>query len=456
MTKILKIALFLLFILLSLFYLKQCFRHQGNILTIIVKLKDEVEVDSDLQNLSEIQFPANYFDSQKKVKYLDTLMPSDVDSDGAFVNKLLRLNQSNFSFLTAIFPKSESSEEQGKPIKKITPLFSNYDDAVKVMNASANNNQTGKYLFTNLFNYIRLEFDESHKGEVESILKKHLYQDAQNGLPANVKLKKVIEYYYYPSHTSVASSATRPRVSVIDYKTILSIPTTDWGTGTGVNILDFDEGVHLDPASRWAATESATPESPHGTMVMGVLFGTGIGLVPDAHAMVVSSQLPLTDSFAQYSQFLHALALSYDDTRHKINYPILLIEVHNVVGVGGNMQKLPLESDPAMFYLIRLGAFGLNLIMPEVAGNNGANLDNFLSGFISIVNTPLIEFNTFLRTKPNITSAQVNASNSTDEERTANSNFLTSFGTTVDWLSIWRRSPSGAILIAGYGSGKVK
>ncbi len=458
MKKLLRIILFICFIIFCLFYLKRCLRPKGNIITIIVKLKDEVQISSDVQNLSEIKFPDNYFNSQENVKYLNPLTLSDVDSDGAFMDELVSLNEPSFSDLTGIFPKAHGSGEQEKPIKKITPLFSNYEDAVKVMNTSASNNQIGKYIFTNLFNYIRIEFDESHKNEVEVILKNHLYQDSINSLLSNIKLKRIIEYYYYPGRTTGSSSATRTSNPVIDYKTPLSISSiSSWGTGNGVKILDFDEAVHLDTSSKWAFTEPqpTTLRTSHGTNVMGVLFGglgSGVaGLVPDAEAIVVSSQSPTSDPLAQYNQFLHALALSYDNTTHKINYQILLIEVHNVVGVAGNTQKLPLESDPAMFYLIRLGAFGLNLIITEVAGNNGVNLDTFPDTYtyLDVRGSPLIEFNLFLPLYPIVTS-QVNLSNATQEEIDSNRVFSTAFTSTSTWLPIWRSSPSGAILIAGY------
>jgi hypothetical protein len=178
-------------------------------------------------------------------------------------------------------------------------------------------------------------------------------------------------------------------------------------------------------------------------------------LVPNASAEVVSHINSSISTKPQYAQFLHALCKSIVSTG-RIESRIILIEVHNIVA-GNTQELLPLESDPAMFFLIRLGAFGLDRIIIEAAGNAYINLDTLPKGYYksSIWGAILSEFQKDIlnRADPYRPQRLIN-SNSTLSEQTSDSGFLYSSidltTTTTNWLTIWKARPSGAILIAGY------
>jgi len=427
-------------------------------LTIIIKIKDTTSLTSQDQgiDLNGIFFPPEFFKSQSLVKHKYWNIPNEIDASKGvkFINEIVNINISKLED-PSLF--STSDHKPGINWNKqvtLSPLFSNFEDINKVVEASIANNKIGRYVFTNLYNYLKVEFAQSDRKKIEQLLNDNI---SDNG--KNFSKDRIIEYYYFANEVeganlNLANTATPEK----DYKQVLNIPNPNLGLGDNVKLIAFDEGVHDDPSSRWK-TETTTIESDHGTMTMGVFFKAGTGLIPNSEALVVPSKNGRTSN--QYSQFLHALASALNSSKRLI-YPILLVEVHTVVGVGGKVQKFPIDIDPAMFFLTRLGSFGLNLIIVEVGGNGGLgsgglNLDTVSDTSIIITGLPLSEFlsfngNTALLSSLGIGVLQVDTNNATQGEIDSNLNFVSGFTNTKTWLPIWRRSPSGAIMIAGYNS----
>jgi hypothetical protein len=460
-----------------LYSLQSCIEPNHNKITYIVKVKDEIEFtstanekntinkvkkDAQMENFNEkiIDFSIKYFKTKEDLGFLLLNEPyklSPYEGDVIFINDLLKLkDESWFSFINV--------NEQSNAINSISPLLTNFDDMSAVIKASSKNNQLGKYLCTNLFNYIAIEFEEHNEKSVEKILNQYLYKvDSTHNFMSNLKGNRIVEYFYKMSDVGVSNSISATSGTPIDFKTTMSFPSsTILGDGSNVGIIEFDENVYLDSRKPWRYTVPSTAFDisypDHGTQVMGVLFGGEVGvtgIVPNAQARIVSYRPAFNAKINQYSQFIKALAQSIDSIG-RIKSKVILIEVHNVVGVVGGSQKLPLESDPTMFFFIRLGAFGMNRIITEVAGNGGHNLDMIDSVYLDVKGVPLGEYNSAignvpLRTRLQITTLLINNTNATPSEIVMNMGYVTNTITSTNsWLSTWKIRPSGAIMIAGY------
>ncbi len=458
----------------SFIFFSNCTPPQEEKITIIIKIKDEVQiVGGSTSQLNPVNFPTAYFKTQASIKntYISPTTQLNLNVDNSFIKAITNPSLSESKYPLIPFVSSTIIK-----IDSIVPLFSNYDDVLYVMNEAARNNNQGKYMFTNLFNYVKIELRVNKTGKkiIEKVLQSFLFKSNPNFLNNILKKQEIIEYFYYPGVISPATTTTTVSTSSTSgtYKDVLGITTlckrtpSVWGTGSGINIIDFDEGVSTPVAPKWSFTELPINPSTHGDQVMSVLFGGACdtipltGLVPQATAEVVSyTDYTLT---GQYSQFLHALrkSLVADASIGRVKSRILLIEVHNQVAVN-NRDILPVESDPAMFFLIRLGSFGLKLIIVEAAGNGKISLDSLPKTYFDSTfrGTPLGEFSSLIarsRSSSNIEATPLQIDNTTatteeiDSNRIFNYNLIT--GATIrSWLTTWRSSPSGAILIAGYG-----
>lgn len=462
-----KILFIIAVIVVSFLFFGKYFFSGEEKITIIVKIRDEIQIAGKNKSLPNfVKFPNEYFKTQDliKKKYLGSTTKLELNTV-QFIQTLVTPNtleaavsgHSNIPFINTPIIKIDS----------ITPLFSNYDDVFQVMNEAALNNNRGKYMFTNLFNYIKIDVrvNKIGKGILEKIFQSFLFSSRL------FNKQKIIEYFYFPGIvTPAATTGVGTSTTLSDYRNVLGITslesTSNWGRGAGINIIDFDEGVTQRSTTNWRFTESGIDASTHGNQVMSVLFGGACdstpltGLVSEATAEVVS----YTDftRTGQYSQFLYALrqSLVADASIGRVKSRILLIEVHNQVAVN-NQDILPLESDPAMFFLIRLGSFGLKLVIVEAAGNGKVSLDTLLSTYFNSTfrGIPLGEFSSLItRSKNSVnieaTPLQIDATTATVEEIRLNTGFnynvITGSLTPSNWLSIWSVRPSGAILIAGY------
>ncbi|HET9046021.1 MAG TPA: S8 family serine peptidase [Casimicrobiaceae bacterium] len=155
------------------------------------------------------------------------------------------------------------------------------------------------------------------------------------------------------------------------------------GRGTGVRIIDIENGwnfAHEDLLQGQGGVVGGTALTGvdwvnHGTAVLGVFSGDGVGVkgvAPDAIVSAIAATSPLTTSSAIVAAANRLVAGD-----------LILIELHrpgpNTHGDPANAQQgyLPIEWWPDDYDAIRY-ATGKGIIVVETAGNGGEDLDDVL------------------------------------------------------------------------------